>query len=58
MIDAKDRFLHRMGQTINQTAETDKPSEQRARWEGHTEVDVKTAKYYAAKERRERHKIK
>jgi hypothetical protein len=53
VIDAKDKFLHRMAATINKTSETDKPSEQRARWEGHTEVDVKTASYYAAKARRE-----
>jgi hypothetical protein len=57
LIDAKEKFLERMAATINLTAESDKPSEQAARWVGHDPVDIKKAQAYAARARRESFKM-
>ena len=53
LIDAKDKFLHRMAATLNLTFENDKPSELAARWVGHDPADIKMAQAYAARARRE-----
>jgi hypothetical protein len=57
LVDATDRFLERMANTMNLTVPNDKPSEQAARWEGHNTVDIKKAQAYAARARRESFKV-
>lgn len=53
LVDAKDRFVERMAQTVNATHQSDTPSAIKDRWTGFEEADIKKAQAYAARARRE-----
>lgn len=49
VIDARDRFIHRMAETIRVNRETDTPSQMQDRFARHTPLDKAKASVIAAK---------